>query len=490
MSGVADSRLLPPSSARRGSAPVVGAGHPSVLARASTRLVRSPSWDLLQCCLAAMILIYVWRFSNLFLVLVTLQAATIATAGAYAFFLADGDGRRTARVLSHPIPLLLIAIFVLMSISAAFSLEPAGAKRFLLGDHVKTLLLALLIAAHVRAMVDVERMLLVHVFGATIYTLIVFKWNGILGGNLNDLWYLDRNDFATLIVCTLPLVLFFLHQARGPVRRFVLLGIVGMLCWALIRSSSRGGFLGLLGCSAYLLVAFRAVPSRTRIGVGGLLIAAFILAAGSGYWERMATLLHPSEDQNYIGNSETGRMEIWKRGIGYMVDHPVLGVGPGQFPAAELQLTPQGEQRALGERWKLSAAHNSFVQIGAELGVTGLVLFLLTLAACYRRLGRIHLGGYLSPRDRASRLALGQSLQAALVGYAVGGFFVSHGYSAFIYTLFGIIAGVDAVVERERREGGGESTSRNDGRLPTRAAATARTRATFGGMRGGLAGTR
>src|SRR5678815_3555338 len=90
------------------------------------------------------------------------------------------------------------------------------------------------------------------------------------------------------------------------------------------------------------------------------------------YWQQMGTI---ASESDYNRTDETGRVQIWKRGIGYMLSNPLLGVGAGNFPAAEGLLSPfaQRQQFGVGVRW--SAAHNTLVQVGAELGVVGLVLF-------------------------------------------------------------------------------------------------------------------
>ena len=47
----------------------------------------------------------------------------------------------------------------------------------------------------------------------------------------------------------------------------------------------------------------------------------------------MGTLLHPTDDYNWTGEAEGGRMTIWGRGIRYMIDRPFTGVGIcGRFP--------------------------------------------------------------------------------------------------------------------------------------------------------------
>jgi len=60
--------------------------------------------------------------------------------------------------------------------------------------------------------------------------------------------------------------------------------------------------------------------------------------------------------------------------MGYMVARPFLGVGANAFPQAEGRFSAYGRERqAAGRGVRWAAAHNSFVQVGAEPGVSGLL---------------------------------------------------------------------------------------------------------------------
>jgi len=155
--------------------------------------------------------------------------------------------------------------------------------------------------------------------------------------------------------------------------------------------------------------------------------------ASDRYWTQMQTIVHP--DQDYNSTSEAGRLQIWKRGLGYMAERPVFGVGMHNFAVAEGTISPLSrlQERGVGVLW--GAAHNSFIQVGTELGVPGLLLFLGVIASAFRSLRRVarHPPGVsAAARDRA-RLA--QSLMAALVGFVVGAFFLSLAFADMLYTL-------------------------------------------------------
>src|ERR1043165_5782211 len=100
-------------------------------------------------------------------------------------------------------------------------------------------------------------------------------------------------------------------------------------------------------------------------------------------------IIPPHEE--YHLTAEEGRIQVWERGLGYMTSYPVFGVGVRNFPVAEGTISPQArrQERGLPVRW--GAAHNTYIQIGAELGIPGLLLFLGLLwstFAALRRAGR------------------------------------------------------------------------------------------------------
>ncbi|PYO83031.1 MAG: hypothetical protein DMD65_06865, partial [Gemmatimonadetes bacterium] len=143
----------------------------------------------------------------------------------------------------------------------------------------------------------------------------------------------------------------------------------------LVKMQSRGGFLGCVAVALYLLVCFDGMSPMKRWGAVAVPVLLLVALGNGGYFERMQTLLNPSADYNWSGNSETGRMEVWKRGIGYMLDHPFLGVGAQAFGIAEGTLAPEAARlEEYGKGFKWSTAHNAFVEVGAEIGVFGLLL--------------------------------------------------------------------------------------------------------------------
>ena len=72
-----------------------------------------------------------------------------------------------------------------------------------------------------------------------------------------------------------------------------------------------------------------------------------------------------------------------------IAEHPIIGVGGGDFTTAIIE---KGEMGIMGERgetgsrpvWSIQPAHNVFVLILSELGIVGLVLFVLFLVSLFK----------------------------------------------------------------------------------------------------------
>src|SRR5437867_2702568 len=204
---------------------------------------------------------------------------------------------------------------------------------------------------------------------------------------LNELYTYDSNDHGVVLMVGLPLTLLLLSVERGT-KRLLLLLILVAISATMARSGSRGGFVGFVAVGAALLILVNGVSMSKRLFV--LAAAAIALAVGAPpqYWPQMGTMLSPKDDYNYTALD--GRKAVMERGIGYMSQYPVFGIGIDNFAKAECTISPKLASRRYNGPLKCSAPHNSYLQAGAELGFPGLLIFVsLVLGAILAPL-RIH----------------------------------------------------------------------------------------------------
>jgi O-antigen ligase len=162
---------------------------------------------------------------------------------------------------------------------------------------------------------------------------------------------------------------------------------------------------------------YTAIALRWRIAATAIVALVVVGTASEQYWTQMGTIL---SDADYNRTDESGRMQIWRRGIGYMFQNPVFGVGRGNFQAAEGMLSVLRRPSAagglvFGGTLRTTAIYRS----GAELGIPGLVIFIGMIASTFAMLRRVNRSSWVDGDEceenpRALTNALTASLSSAL----------------------------------------------------------------------------
>jgi O-antigen ligase len=403
-------------------------------------------WDLLLLCVAGYLATSIGRLHQLFPALLPLKPVLLSAALAIVLYMADQTSPRRIAWVRAPTTTYVLVLLLWMALSVPGALHQGIAFGMVTDNFVKTVVLYVLIAGCVRGFRDVERLAFVYFAAVVTFALVVITRFHIDGDNwrLAGLYFYDANDFATLAVTAMPLG-FYLVVSPGKLRRRVI-GALGLLplIVAFIWSGSRGGFLALLAMLAFLLFRYTAVRVQWRALSTAIVVTMLATTASDKYWTQMTTILHTEEDYNRT--ADVGREKIWRRGITYMLANPVFGVGGGNFGVAEgtISSLASRQEYGIGVRW--NAAHNSFVQVGAELGIPGLLLLLAVIGSAFRvlhRVGRLQAASQVKQRGPPQ---LAQALASSLVGFVVGAFFLSLAYSEMLYALAALTVALAKVI--------------------------------------------
>lgn len=411
-----------------------------------------PAADRLLKALAWMLLAYVWRIQDVFPILAKIQLPLLVGGLSLAFFVASRDPARRLQYLRAPLVWLVVGLLGIMLAGVPTSLWPRHSLTFALKDEMTNLVFMGLVALSVRSMRDLEWYAKINLYGALFYAMIVNVFFHVGNdGRLGNLVYYDANDFALIMVSTIPFAVYFLRPESPAKQRLLGLLALGLFLLGVVKSGSRGGFIGLVAVLVYVLLRYRAVPSRLRLLAAVTGVGLIAVLGSDKYWTQISTILNPTSDYNWT--DPQGRRQVWERGLGYVEHHPVFGVGVGSYPIAEGTLSDIAHDRAArGQGFKWSVAHNSFLETAAELGVPGLAVFLAMFVVALRLLARVGPGRRYGPWITRRETALAQMLLGALFGFAVAGFFVSAEYFSYLYFLFGLSLGLDKVL-RLRRDG-------------------------------------
>jgi O-antigen ligase len=233
---------------------------------------------------------------------------------------------------------------------------------------------------------------------------------GLVGGMFEN-----PNDLATALDLLLPLAVALTLISKGLARLFYLV-CAAVLAVGVLFTLSRGGFLGLIASGGVLLWKLGR-GRRLKITLAGALICGVLLAATpGGYGARIATIFNTDEDQT---GSAQQRRELLERAASVAISRPIVGVGMGNFHIYSIHE---------------KAAHNSYLEIAAELGVMGLIAYLILILAPLRSLHRIErqTRGMRSKSER-EMYWLSVCIQAAFIAYMVCSFFASIEYLWYLY---------------------------------------------------------
>ncbi|HEX2044485.1 MAG TPA: O-antigen ligase family protein [Gaiellaceae bacterium] len=230
----------------------------------------------------------------------------------------------------------------------------------------------------------------------------------------------NANDFAFVLATTLPLA-FWLLGSRAALRPLVLV-VVGLVAAGVLLSFSRGAVVGLAAGLAWeLLTRRRRFPALAAGAVVAALAVLVVIRADPARFESGLEL-----KQRVAQYNVESRLDAWRGAAKLVSEHPLLGVGPGNFRVHFYEATgnPPGTHN-------LTVVHNAYLDIAAELGVLAAALFLLYLAMVFLRSDGAARNGLGTP-------GLAHAVQTALVIAAVAALFLSEQYFAPFWLLGGL----------------------------------------------------
>jgi O-antigen ligase len=129
---------------------------------------------------------------------------------------------------------------------------------------------------------------------------------------------------------------------------------------------SRGGYLGLFAGGVMLAIIFWNKAGKKY--KGGVLLAISIIMIA--FFAPSPVSRRFSSSFNFKEGSNQGRIEIWRQAAGTIAEHPIIGVGLGNYALA---VKPTATYR------EPIYAHNTYLDIAAETGITNALIWLSLL---------------------------------------------------------------------------------------------------------------
>ena len=239
----------------------------------------------------------------------------------------------------------------------------------------------------------------------------------------------DPNALAGVIVGLLPFLVAAYRSARAVAAKVILLPVFPLALAAVVVTGSRASTLALLAVALYYVL--RSKHRLISVACLAVVMGFVWIGMPQQYKDRYLTVKSYAQGGELDESNEL-RIRVWKAGWRMFLDHPVLGVGAGQFRTAYGTVY---SGRAHGP-WM--QPHNLLVQVGCELGLVGLVIFghfLFQIVKANRSI--LQLRGK-SPYK--VNYEVGVACGALLAGVAVASVFGHTLYRPYWYLLGGMVA--------------------------------------------------
>jgi O-antigen ligase len=348
-----------------------------------------------------------------------------------------GERDQRERIFSPAGFLFVLIFFVAWAAVSAVWAEDTGAAIDSATRYLPNAMLFLIVFAGVRT-----REQFLWVVGSLVAGAVVAALYGIVAGapaeDPERVGIGNANETAASLVAggTLAAALAFALTGK-PVLRLLTTIAVPLCVFAVFLTLSRGGLVA-LGAS---LLAAVFMAGRRRGVVVSLAFAAVIAAVV--YFGALASVT--ARDRILELEGGTGRTDIWTVGWRMVEDQPLRGVGAGNFPIASIHylLEPGALLRDDFIVDNPKVAHNTYLNVLAELGVVGLALFLAVIAFSLWCAARA-LGVASQAGDRQLDV-LARAMIVVLVGLLAADFFGSRQYSKQLWLLLSLCPALLAI---------------------------------------------
>lgn len=203
----------------------------------------------------------------------------------------------------------------------------------------------------------------------------------ILGlGGVRDHFYFNQSKLLTSFGFRVNLALYFVFYMPfcfvallfSRNKGFKLLALIATLVLlpCLIWNNARSAII-----IAFLVILIATFVKSRRAGL--ILLMVFLIIAAFALPKMFLNIHWLINSVSY-----TNRIDLWKTSLAIFEDFPIFGAGLGMYEKILYQYAPGG---GYSEAFIHLHAHNTYLEIAAEIGLLGILSFLLIFLVLYRR---------------------------------------------------------------------------------------------------------
>lgn len=370
-------------------------------------------------------------FATLFLAafLPTSAVAALCVLSVAGFAIALFSGRISG--LKPTVLAPLLAIYVLLGAFSTVTSFHAGSSAFIFTVYVVFILAYVLIVNTLNTKAKWRAAAVTFAIGALFIALIGIAQNFLVDSTTQS--WVDQEMFEDIktrvyatfdnpnvlgqyFIITIPIIFSMFVFTRNLPQKTAWLGVFGVCFLCLLYTWSRGAWVGVvLGIAVFLLLR-----DRRWIVLCILAVLAMPFILPQSILERLLSIGNSND------SSTAYRVSVWIASARMAFDFWMSGVGYGSEAFAAVYST-----YALNGAGYALHSHNFYIQLVADVGIGGLIVYILMIATAYREIATVRTDRLI----KTVTLALG----GVLAGYMFQGIAESMWYNLRMSLMFWIV---------------------------------------------------
>ncbi len=248
----------------------------------------------------------------------------------------------------------------------------------------------------------------------------------------------DINYFSLSLVMAMPFAYYLMKTVRHKFLKIAFIGTIGINFLALVSTFSRGGFVGL---AAIILVAQLISKKKIKafIIISVLVVVGFHLLPERMINRFVDTRIVEDEVTYGAAGAATLRWNLVVSGLNMIKAHPLQGVGIGNFKYFSTEYNSSLPVNLVG--------HNTYIEIGAEMGLPILAIFLGMIGYTFRSLWRLR----SELKFDAEFALLPNMIILSLTGFVVSATFISGQHTKLFWLLIFLTIALERIVKEQKQ---------------------------------------
>lgn len=212
----------------------------------------------------------------------------------------------------------------------------------------------------------------------------------------------NPNILAGYLTVMMSMIFGVACKIKARYDQYVLMSLFLFMGACLLMTYSRGAWISL-----FIVIAGYSVVKNRKVLLGLIVLSAVLLFFDASVTERLLSAFDAND------TSSSMRVAIWESTLAIVVEHPFLGIGWGSY----WMVYPQYDFFIQNEAVKIVHAHNMYLNFAAEIGIAGLISFLVCM---FGHLRLAMSSTHMKQSNLLNGLTLGSGLAISVM--AVNGF--------------------------------------------------------------------